>query len=87
MGTGGVEEAAVGGLKRRPDVIGVSYWMDMALSNAVGIPTVAFGPAGGGAQRDVRRGGVVVGGWMMEAAGDGRGCSRSRAAPAGATMW
>ncbi|MEP6753052.1 MAG: ArgE/DapE family deacylase [Candidatus Dormiibacterota bacterium] len=51
--TEAVEEAAVEVLKRQPDVIGVSYWMDMALSNAVGIPTVAFGPSGEGAHADV----------------------------------
>ena len=36
-----------------PDVIGAAYWMDMALTNAAGIPTVAFGPAGEGAHADV----------------------------------
>ena len=36
-----------------PAVIGVPYWMDMALMNAAGIPTVAFGPAGGGEHADV----------------------------------
>ena len=36
-----------------PEVIGVAYWMDMALTNAAGIPTVAFGPAGEGAHADV----------------------------------
>lgn len=33
--------------------IGVAYWMDMALMNAAGIPTVAFGPAGQGEHADV----------------------------------
>jgi acetylornithine deacetylase len=36
-----------------PPVIGVPYWMDMALMNAAGIPTVAYGPAGGGEHADV----------------------------------
>ena len=36
-----------------PVIIGVAYWMDMALLNAAGIPTVAFGPAGEGAHADV----------------------------------
>jgi acetylornithine deacetylase len=36
-----------------PPVIGVPYWMDMALMNAAGIPTVAFGPLGEGAHADV----------------------------------
>jgi len=31
----------------------VAYWMDMALMNAAGIPTVAYGPAGGGEHADV----------------------------------
>jgi acetylornithine deacetylase len=36
-----------------PPVIGAPYWMDMALMNAAGIPTVAFGPLGEGAHADV----------------------------------
>lgn len=36
-----------------PEVVGVAYWMDMALLNAAGIPTVAFGPAGDGEHGDV----------------------------------
>jgi acetylornithine deacetylase len=48
-----VEAAATEALGREPEVIGVAYWMDMALSNAIGIPTVAFGPAGEGAHADV----------------------------------
>ena len=36
-----------------PEQIGVAYWMDMALTNAAGVPTVAFGPAGEGAHADV----------------------------------
>src|SRR3989442_1301602 len=37
----------------QPDIIGVAYWMDMALTNAAGIPTVAYGPIGQGAHADV----------------------------------
>jgi acetylornithine deacetylase len=36
-----------------PVIIGVAYWMDMALLNEAGIPTVAYGPAGGGEHADV----------------------------------
>ncbi len=36
-----------------PEVIGVAYWMDMALLNAAGIPAVAFGPSGEGEHADV----------------------------------
>lgn len=36
-----------------PAIIGVWYWMDMALLNAAGIPCVAFGPSGGGEHADV----------------------------------
>jgi acetylornithine deacetylase len=51
--TEAVEQAATEVLRRQPEVIGVAYWMDMALSNAIGIPTVAFGPSGEGAHGDV----------------------------------
>jgi acetylornithine deacetylase len=51
--TEAVERAATECLGEKPEVIGVAYWMDMALSNAVGVPTVAFGPAGEGAHADV----------------------------------
>jgi acetylornithine deacetylase len=51
--TEAVESAAAEVLGRDPEVIGVAYWMDMALSNAVGVPTVAFGPSGEGAHADV----------------------------------
>lgn len=51
--TEAVEKAATEVLGREPEVIGVAYWMDMALSNAAGIPTVAFGPSGEGAHADV----------------------------------
>jgi acetylornithine deacetylase len=37
----------------RPEEIGVSYWMDMALMNAAGIPTVCYGPSGEGEHADV----------------------------------
>ncbi|HKV87840.1 MAG TPA: M20/M25/M40 family metallo-hydrolase [Candidatus Dormibacteraeota bacterium] len=36
-----------------PEVIGVPYWMDMALLNSAGIPCVAYGPAGEGEHADV----------------------------------
>jgi acetylornithine deacetylase/succinyl-diaminopimelate desuccinylase-like protein len=36
-----------------PAEIGVPYWMDMALMNASGIPTVAYGPSGEGEHADV----------------------------------
>ena len=36
-----------------PVIIGVAYWMDMALLNAAGIPCVAFGPEGEGEHADV----------------------------------
>ena len=36
-----------------PVLIGVAYWMDMALLNAAGIPAVAYGPEGEGAHADV----------------------------------
>jgi acetylornithine deacetylase len=51
--TEAVEQAATEELGRQPEVIGVAYWMDMALSNAMGIPTVAFGPSGEGAHADL----------------------------------
>jgi acetylornithine deacetylase len=51
--TEAVEHAATERLGRKPEVVGVAYWMDMALSNAAGIPTVAFGPSGEGAHADV----------------------------------
>jgi acetylornithine deacetylase len=46
------EQAAVI-LDRRPDTIGVPFWTDAALLSAAGIPTVVFGPGGGGAHADV----------------------------------
>ena len=36
-----------------PEEIGVGYWMDMALTNGAGIPTVAYGPIGEGAHADI----------------------------------
>ena len=36
-----------------PVIIGVAYWMDMALLNSAGIPCVAFGPSGEGEHADV----------------------------------
>jgi acetylornithine deacetylase/succinyl-diaminopimelate desuccinylase-like protein len=44
---------AVASAAGNPPVIGVPYWMDMALMNAAGIPTVAFGPSGEGEHADV----------------------------------
>jgi acetylornithine deacetylase len=51
--TDAVERAATEGLGKKPEIIGVAYWMDVALLNAAGVPTVAFGPAGEGAHADV----------------------------------
>ncbi len=48
-----VGESAEEVLGAPPEVVGVAYWMDMALTNAAGIPTVAFGPAGHGEHADV----------------------------------
>ncbi len=48
-----VANAAYEVLGARPDPIGVAYWMDMALLNSAGIPTVAFGPSGAGEHADV----------------------------------
>jgi acetylornithine deacetylase len=36
-----------------PVIIGATYWMDMALLNAAGIPCVAYGPSGAGEHADV----------------------------------
>ena len=36
-----------------PPLVGVPYWMDMALMNEAGIPTVGFGPSGEGEHGDV----------------------------------
>ena len=44
---------AVAAASGAAEPIGVAYWMDMALMNAAGIPTVAFGPAGEGAHAEV----------------------------------
>jgi acetylornithine deacetylase/succinyl-diaminopimelate desuccinylase-like protein len=43
----------VGRAAGHPVMIGVAYWMDMALMNAAGIPSIAYGPAGGGEHADV----------------------------------
>ena len=48
-----VAEAAKQAMGKEPEAIGVAYWMDMALLNQAGIPTVAFGPSGEGAHADV----------------------------------
>ncbi len=44
---------AVSDAAGHPEEIGVAYWMDMALMNAAGIPTVCYGPSGEGAHADV----------------------------------
>jgi acetylornithine deacetylase/succinyl-diaminopimelate desuccinylase family protein len=48
-----VASAAGQALGQAPETIGVAYWMDMALLNSAGIPTVAFGPIGEGEHADV----------------------------------
>jgi acetylornithine deacetylase len=45
-------EAAQHVLGHEPEVVGATWWMDSALSGAAGIPTVIFGPGGGGAHSD-----------------------------------
>ena len=45
--------AAVAEAAGSPKMIGVAYWMDMALLNAAGIPCVAYGPIGEGEHADV----------------------------------
>ena len=44
---------AIESLADHKPLIGVGYWMDMALMNAAGIPTVAFGTSGEGEHADV----------------------------------
>ena len=44
---------AVAKAANHPVIVGVTYWMDMALLNSAGIPCVAFGPGGGGEHADV----------------------------------
>lgn len=44
-----LRQAAAGVLGAPPAVIGQGFWMDSALIAAAGIPTVVFGPCGGGA--------------------------------------
>ena len=48
-----VAQAARDVLGGDTEAVGVAYWMDMALTNAAGIPTVAFGPSGEGEHADV----------------------------------
>lgn len=45
--------AAVERIAGHPPLVGVSYWMDMSLMNAAGIPTVCYGPSGEGEHADV----------------------------------
>ena len=47
-----VADSAGDVLGARSEAVGVAYWMDMALTNAAGIPTVAFGPSGEGEHAD-----------------------------------
>lgn len=44
---------AVAKAANHPVIVGVSYWMDMALLNSAGIPCVAFGPGGEGEHADI----------------------------------
>jgi acetylornithine deacetylase len=44
-----VRRHAAAVLRRDPEVVGHSAWMDAAMLSAAGIPTVVFGPAGAGA--------------------------------------
>ncbi len=46
-----VERAAGAELGRAPQRLGAPYWTDAALHEAAGIPTVLFGPVGGGIHR------------------------------------
>jgi len=48
-----VGQAAREALGQDAETVGVAYWMDMALTNGAGIPTVAFGPTGEGAHADI----------------------------------
>jgi acetylornithine deacetylase len=48
-----VREAVVDITGRRPPDAGVGYWMDAALFASAGIPTVDYGPSGGGAHEAV----------------------------------
>lgn len=44
-----VSTAAAGVLSRPPELTGVAYWTDAATLHAAGIPSLLFGPSGGGA--------------------------------------
>ena len=48
-----VRTSAADTLSAQPGVMGATYWMDMALLNEAGVPTVAFGPSGHGEHADV----------------------------------
>ena len=45
---GAVVDAVVARSGRSPDRVGVPYWMESAMWEAAGVPTVVCGPAGGG---------------------------------------
>lgn len=46
-------QAATSVTGHKPEIAGVSYWMDAALFAAAGIPTVNYGPSGAGAHEAV----------------------------------
>jgi acetylornithine deacetylase/succinyl-diaminopimelate desuccinylase-like protein len=48
-----VRDAATEVLGTAPPEVGVQYWMDAAIFDAAGIPTVDFGPSGAGAHETV----------------------------------
>lgn len=48
-----VRRQAAAVLRSEPEIVGVSFWADSALLAEAGIPTVVFGPLGGGAHAEV----------------------------------
>lgn len=48
-----LHQAATSVTGHKPEIAGVSYWMDAALFAAAGIPTVNYGPSGAGAHEAV----------------------------------
>ncbi len=44
-----VRDQAAAVIGRTPEIVGATFWMDSALLDAAGIPTVIFGPGGAGA--------------------------------------